>query len=228
MPYGDPYQRQSTPAPPAPDWRQYGQQPPQWPAPAAAPPPAPTPKRKRSHGKLAALGLLVAGLFVACAVAGQDSKPVPPVPTAPTWGTATTSAPTPAEPTVTVADAPLQPARTITARDWQLIAKNPDQHAGERIIVYGEVVQFDATTGTGGFRANVDGVVHKPEYGYADYKTNTILDGDGTLLAQVVENDLFKAEVTVDGSKSYDTVMGGSLTAPQLTVTKIDVIGHTK
>jgi hypothetical protein len=122
--------------------------------------------------------------------------------------------------------APLQPARKISARDWQLLAKNPDAHVGERVIVYGQVVQFDATTGTEGFRANVDGVEHKPKYGYADYDTNTILHGDSASLGQVVEKDLFKAEVTVGGALSYETTLGGNLTVPQLTVTKISVIGH--
>lgn len=51
------------------------------------------------------------------------------------------------------------------AREWALIAKSPDQHAGERIIVYGEVTQFDAATGTSAFRANVDGVAHPLRYG---------------------------------------------------------------
>ena len=76
-------------------------------------------------------------------------------------------------------------------------------------------------------RANVDGIEHKPEYGYADYDTNTILHSDDeAMLAQVVQDDLFKAEVTVAGAKSYETVMGGTMTAPELTVTKIDTIGH--
>jgi hypothetical protein len=53
---------------------------------------------------------------------------------------------------------PPQPAKTpkaITARDWAKIAKDPGSHVGEAIIVYGEVTQFDAATGTQVFRANV-------------------------------------------------------------------------
>jgi hypothetical protein len=126
----------------------------------------------------------------------------------------------------TTTPAPLKPAKAINARTWQLIAKDPDAHAGERVVVYGQVTQFDATTGTDNFRANVDGVVHKPEYGYADYETNTLLSGDEAALKDVVQGDLFKAEVTVAGAKSYDTAIGGNTTAPQLTVTKIDVVGH--
>jgi hypothetical protein len=120
----------------------------------------------------------------------------------------------------------LGPAKAITERDWQLIAKDPEAHTGDRVIVYGEVTQFDATTGTDAFRANVDGVEHKPEYGYADYETNTILNGDDAALKALVQGDLFKAEVTVAGAQSYENTMGGTLTAPKLTVTKVDVIGH--
>jgi hypothetical protein len=118
------------------------------------------------------------------------------------------------------------PAKAITEREWQLIAKNPDSHIGERVIVYGQVTQFDSATGTTGFRANVGAVAKKASYGWADYDTNTVLTGTGGLLDQVVQGDLFKAEVTVAGSYSYQTTMGGSLTAPSLLVTKIDVTGH--
>ena len=91
--------------------------------------------------------------------------------------------------------------------------------------MYGQVTQFDAATGTQGFRANVDGIEHKPRYGWADYETNTILGGDPTILSEVVQDDLFKAEATVVGAYTYETTLGGQLTAPQLQVTKITVIG---
>jgi hypothetical protein len=42
----------------------------------------------------------------------------------------------------------LAPAKKITAREWQLIAKDPGSHIGERVTVYGQVTQFDATIGT--------------------------------------------------------------------------------
>jgi hypothetical protein len=59
------------------------------------------------------------------------------------------------------------------------IAKDPEAHKGETIIVYGQVRQFDSATGTDSFRASVDGVVHKPSYGYVDYETNTVLTSPG-------------------------------------------------
>jgi hypothetical protein len=119
-----------------------------------------------------------------------------------------------------------EPARAITAREWQLIAKDPGAHRGEPIIVHGEVTQFDAATGAAGFRANVDGVVHKPKYGFADYDTNTVLAGSQSQLADVVRGDLFTAEVVVGEPLTYETTMGGQLTAPSLTITSISVTGH--
>ena len=152
---------------------------------------------------------------------------VPPAGTAPSSNVHTESGcplncPSAPEP---IATAPA-PARAITAREWQLIAKDPGAHRGEPIIVHGEVTQFDAATGAGGFRANVDGVVHKPRYGFADYDTNTVLAGSQSQLADVVQGDLFTAEVVVGEPLTYETTMGGQLTAPSLTITSIHVTGH--
>jgi hypothetical protein len=120
--------------------------------------------------------------------------------------------------------APLVPHRVINARDWQIIAKDPDAHDGERIIVYGRVTQFDAATGDDTFRASVDSVNH-PGNAYA-FDTNTVLSGNASALRDVVIDDLFRAEVTVAGSKSYGTQIGGSTTVPMLTVDTIKVIGR--
>lgn len=144
---------------------------------------------------------------------------------------ATSSGTTPGDggPTVQRPKDTSAPARKITAREWQMIAKNPEAHKDDRIIVYGQVTQFDAATGNEGFRANVDGVQHPVEYGYADYKTNTMLVAlfpDD--LANVVQGDLFKAEVTVVGSISYETQIGGNTTVPALYITKIEVIGSAE
>lgn len=108
------------------------------------------------------------------------------------------------------------PAVPISQRQWQMIAKDPDAHQGERIVVYGEVTQLDAATGQGMMRASVDG---EPE---ADGSgTNTYVDADRTLLNGLVEGDVFRAEATVVGAQSYDTQIGGNTTAPHLEFTAI-------
>lgn len=116
---------------------------------------------------------------------------------------------------------PPVPHRAITVRDWQLIAKAPDSHVGERVTVYGTVTQFDSATGPSGFRANVDGVKHSKSY---DYDTNTVLRGTVPQLSNVVKDDMFRADVTVGGSYSYETTLGGTLTAPVLDINSITVI----
>jgi hypothetical protein len=71
-------------------------------------------------------------------------------------------------------------------------------------------------------------VKHRVSYGFADYPTNTVLSGNGVDLGDLVQGDLFQADAVVTGSISYETTMGGTLTAPQLSVSKITVIGSTK
>jgi PASTA domain len=114
--------------------------------------------------------------------------------------------------------APAEPYRKLSARDWQVIAKNPDAHIGERVIVHGRVTQFDAATGTTAFRASVDGVRQKQAY---DYDTNTMLGGDAADLEDIVLDDEFTAEVTVRGSLTYQTQIGGTTTVPVLLVQTI-------
>lgn len=143
---------------------------------------------------------------------------------------ATTKAPSPKPtqpPKTTTKPKPVVYAK-LTARQWARIAKDPDAHTGESYIVYGVVTQFDAATGTDTFRAEVDGVKHRPEYGYVDYPTNTLLTNFSGDVSDLVEDDLFTAKVLVLGSFSYDTQIGGSTTVPHLQVMSLTVTGSVK
>ena len=115
--------------------------------------------------------------------------------------------------------------RKLTARQWARIAKNPDAHVGEAYVVFGYVTQADAATGDDTVRANVDGVRHGGEYGYLDYDTNTMLQEGNADFTDLVEDDIFQAKVIVSGSLSYETTLGGELTAPVLLVNSIRVTG---
>jgi hypothetical protein len=117
---------------------------------------------------------------------------------------------------------PPVPHRALSGRDLLLITKTPDLHVGERITVYGHVTQFDTVTGPSTFRASIDGVQHRRTY---EYETNTILRGTAVQLADVVQGDVFRADVTVGGSYSYETTMGGTLTVPVLGIDAITVVG---
>lgn len=116
--------------------------------------------------------------------------------------------------------------KAVDARGWLQIAKNLDSHVGDCVIVYGVVTQFDAATGSGAFRADADGVKQVPEYGYVNYPTNTLMTSGEADLSDVVEDDLFTAQVTVLGSYTYDTQLGGHTTAPKLRIDAINVTGH--
>lgn len=192
---------------------------------------------------------LVALMIVASVM--NPGTPTPQaVPTAPsvtqpgaakTTSAPATKAPEPAKPTTkapaktTTAPAKATttaPAKTttqynaISARDFKLLAKDPDAYAGKTYKIYGEVTQFDSATGTDTFRANTGATKASPDEWYA-YEQNTILDGDETMLSKVVEDDLFEAKVVVEGAYSYDTQIGGSTTVPRFRVIAITVYGSS-
>jgi hypothetical protein len=169
------------------------------------------------------VGVLLALVGCAAPVVGQASPAAPTsTSTPPTSRPVFTPAPTTQPAAPAVLSPPAGPARELTSREWALIAKSPDSHVGEHVIVFGYVSQFDSVTGPSSFRASLDGVRHRQTY---EYDTNAILVGRSTdQLANVVVNDQFRAEVTITGSLSYSTTMGGTLTVPQMQVEKIEVI----
>jgi hypothetical protein len=210
-----------------------GYQQPQYPPPYSVPsqqglPAMPPPKKKPRFGLGARIGMIIGAVVVIVVIANAgNSGSSSTTPTA-TGTTTSGTAQTPAATAPTAAPAPPAPAKAITARDWAKIAKDPNSHVGESIIVYGEITQFDSVTGSSAFRADVDGVKHPVEYGYANYETNTMLAVNGAAASDLVEKDLFRAEAVVTGSLSYETTMGGTMTVPQLSVQKITKIGMSK
>jgi hypothetical protein len=116
----------------------------------------------------------------------------------------------------------------LTARAFEVLAKNPDAQIGNAYIIYGEVTQFDAATGTDTFRADIGATKSKIQYKMADYDQNSMLTGDAATLADTVEGDCFQAKVICKGSFSYDTQIGGSTTVPKFEVVSIKRYGSTK
>jgi hypothetical protein len=106
----------------------------------------------------------------------------------------------------------------LTSRQWKKIAKNPEAYEGQKYVVYGMVTQFDSVTGEDNFRAQVGGV--RSTYGW-DYPTNTIISAPGGLTSDLVEDDQFKAEITVVGPFEYETTLGGETTVPHLVASKV-------
>lgn len=115
----------------------------------------------------------------------------------------------------------------LSERDWQLIAKNPDGHIGERVVVYGTVTQFDTATGTESFRINLGAspVTDSPQ-SYLDHDTNSMVSGAAEDLANVVRGDEVKIYGEVIGSISYDTQVGGNTTVPAIVAGMVEVTGH--
>lgn len=112
----------------------------------------------------------------------------------------------------------------MTDREWQLIARAPDAHVGEAVLLYGQITQADASTGDV-VRANTGGEFHASEYGFADYDVNTLLRAGGAAdLNTVVADDIVAIAAVVEGSSTYETTLGGDLTVPVLTVYEIKPI----
>jgi hypothetical protein len=204
-------------------------------------PPSPTAPANRSNARTLVVGgiALVIALGVGGAViaaSSDDAKPsaatasatpstVAPTTAAPTSAAPTSAAPTSAAPSPTKTTPPPKPKppsyATLSDRQWKLIAKNPDAYIGKTYVVYGRVTQFDAATGTDTFRADV---AHKRMSENFYYDTNTMLSGSDSALANLVQDDIFRANVTVLGSFSYDTQIGGQTTVPRLQVDSIKVL----
>jgi hypothetical protein len=107
-------------------------------------------------------------------------------------------------------------------RDFALLVKDPDNFTGDQVVLFAEVSQFDAATGTDTFRAQASNSVR--EYWYSD-GSNVVVMGEPDLLADVVEDDIVKMHVTSLGSMSYETQIGGNTTVPIFAVHIIEVIG---
>ncbi|MEV4808714.1 hypothetical protein [Micromonospora avicenniae] len=206
---------------------------------------SPTPTaRRRQTARVAIVGGLALAVALGAGVtigtmssgganpAGDASRTASPAPSsaAPTTATPASAAPTTAAPSTappsptrtTAAPKPKPPSyKTLTARQWKLIAKNPDAYIGKTYVVYGVVTQFDAATGTDTFRADV---AHRRMADKYDYETNTMLTGEASDLENLVEDDIFRANVTVLSSFSYETQIGGETTAPLLMVDSIKVL----
>jgi hypothetical protein len=114
----------------------------------------------------------------------------------------------------------------VTGRQWLQVTKDPDAAKGQCITVYGEVTQFDSVTGDSVFRAQAGGAKVAPEFGFVNYPTNALFDGSASQLSTLVQGDLFTAQVTVAGSQSYDTQIGGRTTVPVFRVDSVSRTGH--
>ncbi|WP_448420360.1 hypothetical protein [Mycolicibacterium sp. XJ1819] len=192
----------------------------------------PDPQRRRrtpilaaSLAGLIAVLVLAVGVLLGLQVGGSDpaetvsSSPSPSV---------VASAPSAVEPTTpqpagvdTGRRRALEAARldrstyeSLSAREFALMAKDPDGWAGRKIIVYGVITQFDSATGATSFRADTGPAPVTDVY---DYDQNTFVTAhDAGMASDFVEKDRVTMYVEVDGALTYDTQIGGSATVPSL------------
>jgi hypothetical protein len=106
---------------------------------------------------------------------------------------------------------------SLGEHDWQLLVKSPDTSRGRGYVVFACVTQFDSATGSTAFRANASW--HREEYSFAG--DNAWFEGSASLLSDVVEDDQLHLRVTVIGSYSYSTQIGGQTTVPAFQVNGI-------
>ncbi len=90
-------------------------------------------------------------------------------------------------------------------------------------MLFGRIFQFDAATGTDQFLAYTSPVWEESDYGY-DQNT-LVIASDPAVIANVVEDDIVKMYVEVQGSYSYDTQGGGNTTVPKVAIRIVEVVG---
>jgi hypothetical protein len=124
------------------------------------------------------------------------------------------AAPPPA-PAVSPEDLDASTYESLSARGFALIAKDPNANKGRKVIVSGVVTQFDASTGGSDFRANTGAIPQEVRVN----PVNTIVNApDPTILANVVKGDQVTMWCQVQGTYTYDDVMGGKMTVPVFSV----------
>lgn len=121
------------------------------------------------------------------------------------------------EPSPVQTEAPdLSTYEELEERDLAQIVKAPDDHIGRQVIVYGAITQLDAATGKCFVRISI---TDSPQDAWYDYEHNSVgVAGDGEsdcpVLDPFVADDEVKLWITIGGSISYDTQIGGSTTVP--------------
>lgn len=105
------------------------------------------------------------------------------------------------------------------------IAKDPDAHAGEAMIVYGYVTQFDANTGPCEMRVSVSA---ERKSSWFEYEHNSLAfsgDGDSNCpeFDDIIADDEVKLSVVLHGGQTYSSI-GGGTRVPQFEVIAAEVI----
>lgn len=105
---------------------------------------------------------------------------------------------------------------------YKEISRNPDNYEGERAYFRGEVIQVVETelAGITFYTLRVD--VTRGSYYWEDtvYVNYTEIDSSA---GRILEDDIIKMYGTLAGTKTYETVMGASVTIPQFDAEYIEI-----
>ncbi len=97
-------------------------------------------------------------------------------------------------------------------REFAKLIRNPTAGIGQRVVVWGEVMQFDVGTGPDLLRADL-AAVNTSEHGYFTGE-NCMLSPIGSVFEDLVAGDVFVAAVEVIGVYQYTSTFGGAMSAP--------------
>ena len=101
--------------------------------------------------------------------------------------------------------------------NYKDVLRNPEQFEGKKVQWFGEVVQV---VGFGTYRVNVNCTKYHYISGYSCPDTIYVeYSGDSRL----IEDDMVYIYGTMDGTKTYTTVMGASVTVPKVNAKYVDL-----
>jgi Glucodextranase, domain B len=92
---------------------------------------------------------------------------------------------------------------------YNQLEKNPDAHVGERVKFTGQIFQIQEDLGASVILLSVT------DEGYGFWTDNIWVDYPGTIKG--AEDDIITVYGTIEGSKSYETQIGGETYVPQMT-----------
>ena len=106
-------------------------------------------------------------------------------------------------------------AQAISYKD---LARNPDTHMDKSVKYTGEVIQVQEDSGLVGLRVNIT----KDDYGFWDDTVYVIYSQD-ILPSRVLEEDIITFYGTSKGLLTYETVMGSTMTIPQIDAQIVEI-----
>ena len=96
--------------------------------------------------------------------------------------------------------------KSMTDREWKLLNKNPDAMAGTGVRLAGQIIQFDARTGTGTFKSIVyRSTGERASDSYLNNMTIADISGSESLLANFLKDDKFICDCVIVKAEQYTT-----------------------